>query len=139
MTIKLCLDHKTTPVRTDSYKNEELFLFVVPNCLLQKDTEKLLLLQETITIQITLLQRNKNLPNSNRCQQHLQFNLSWQNMLCRMRKHQKKCNATFYSTLHHINTNRGIHCFIICLECKERSNGFLSVRAPKKSNIKRFV
>lgn len=119
MTIKLCLDHKTTPVWTDVYKNEVLFLFVVPDCLLSKVTAKLLLLRQRSNYDSDNpppnTQRNKNLPNSNRCQQHLQFNLSWETMLCHMTEHQKKLNATFYSTVLDVTANREIYCFIIFL------------------------
>lgn len=104
VTIKLCLDHKTTPLRVDIYKNEVLFLFVVSDCLLSKDTAKLLLLQQTSNYDSDHpppnTQRNRNLPKSNRCQQHLQFNLSWENTLCHMMKHQKKiqCYLLFNSS-----------------------------------------
>jgi len=36
-------------------------------------------------------------------------------MLCHVMKHQKKMNATFYSIVLDVTTNREIYCFIIFL------------------------
>lgn len=53
-------------------------------------------------------QRNENLPNNNRCEQHLQFNHSWENTLCHVMKHQKKMYATFHWVVFDAITNREI-------------------------------
>lgn len=142
VTITLCLDHKTTPVSTDTYKNEILVLLWL--ILFQSILQSWCCSRQVILIQITLLQLHKEMRTSQ--------TIADVSSICSLIFHERIRSAMWWNTRKNLMLPF-IEQFLMQSQIgRSRVSSYpwsaikvhwalisREIRVPKRSNIKRHV